>query len=129
LNNGGLAGRSPCDGQKFSACDFGKKGEVAIDNIFIVEENTTSNLRVFTHLMHASLPHLQSAIRVSLEKGQLCRVYQESLNACWPNLADDLRAEKIAQFAAQNRWSVAVRNLGGLGLVAEFQKSGHLVSA
>jgi len=73
--------------------------------------------------MYSTLPHLQSAIRSSLQKGALCRVYQDSLDACWPNLSREAQAEKVAQFAAQNRWSVNCRVLGGLGIVAEFVKA------
>jgi len=73
--------------------------------------------------MYNTLPHLQSAIRASLQKGELCRVYKESLNACWPNIPVELRAEKVAQFAAQNHWVVGFRDLGHLGVVAEFRKA------
>jgi hypothetical protein len=76
--------------------------------------------------MYSSLAHLQTAIRISLEKGPVSRIYNESLIACWPHVSDDVRTERIAQFAAQNHWSVALRNLGALGLVAEFQKLNSL---
>ena len=76
-----------------------------------------------TNSMYTTIPHLQSAIRVSLQKGQLCRVYQESLNACWPHLSDDAQADKVARFALQHHWVVSFRQLGSLGLVAEFQKT------
>ncbi len=72
--------------------------------------------------MHTTLPHLQSAIRLSLQKGELCRVYRETLDACWPNLTEDAQCDIIARFAAQNRWTVTCREIGRLGLVAEFQK-------
>jgi len=76
-----------------------------------------------TNHMYTTIPHLQSAVRLSLQKGQLCRVYKESLNACWPRLSDDEQAERIAHFAAQNHWEVNFRLLGPLGLVAEFEKA------
>jgi len=76
-----------------------------------------------TNYMYTTLPHLQSAIRLSLQKGQLCRVYKESLDACWPHLSDDDQAERIARFAAQHHWVVSFRQLGALGLVAEFEKA------
>jgi hypothetical protein len=72
--------------------------------------------------MHAAISHLQSAIRTSLQKGQLYRIYQDSLTACWPNLSDESRAARVAEFAAQNRWSVCLRNTAHLGLMAEFTK-------
>ena len=71
--------------------------------------------------MYSSIPHIQSAIRSSLQKGQLCRVYKESLDACWPRLQEEEQAERIAQFAAQHHWAVTFRRLGALGLVAEFR--------
>jgi hypothetical protein len=74
--------------------------------------------------MYTTLSHLQSAIRVALQKGQLCRVYLESLVACWPNISDEMRSEKVAQFAAQYHWSVTMRHLPSLGLVAEFHAAG-----
>ena len=74
--------------------------------------------------MYSTLPHLQTAIRSSLQKGALCRIYAESLDACWPHITADVRAEKIAHFAAQNRWSVTYRTLGSMGFVAEFAKAG-----
>ena len=73
--------------------------------------------------MYSTLPHLQTAIRQSLQKGQLCRVYKESLSACWPRLPEEVLSERVSQFAAQQHWAVAFRNLGALGLVAEFQKA------
>jgi hypothetical protein len=72
--------------------------------------------------MYTTIPHLQSKIRTALQHGQLCRIYAESLTACWPRLSGDLLMEKITQFAAQNHWQVTFRNLGNLGLVAEFEK-------
>jgi len=72
--------------------------------------------------MYTTIPHLQLKIRTTLQHGELCRVYAESLNACWPRLSGDFLFERIAQFAAQNHWQVALRNLGNLGMVAEFQK-------
>jgi hypothetical protein len=72
--------------------------------------------------MYKSLPQLQSAVRTALEKDPQCRIYRESLQACWPNVPDDERAEKIAEFASRNRWTVLVRTVTGLGCVAEFQK-------
>lgn len=72
--------------------------------------------------MYTTIPHLQSKIRATLQHGQLCRIYAESLNACWSRLSGDLPKEKIMQFAAQNHWQVTFRDLGNLGLVAEFQK-------
>jgi hypothetical protein len=73
--------------------------------------------------MYTTLPHLQAAIRAALQKGAVCRIYKESLNACWPNLPDDVQAERVAKFAAQNRWNVTCRMLGNLGRVAEFEKT------
>lgn len=73
--------------------------------------------------MYTTLPHLQSAIRTQLQKGAVCRVYHESLDACWPNLSDSVRMEKLTQFATQNHWHVTCRTLGNLGFVAEFEKS------
>jgi hypothetical protein len=74
--------------------------------------------------MYTTLPHLQTAIRSSLQKGVLCRIYAESLDACWPNMTPETRTEKITQFAAQNHWNVTYRSLGNLGTVAEFVKEG-----
>jgi hypothetical protein len=73
--------------------------------------------------MYTTLPHLQSAIRTALQKGAMCRVYKESLNACWPNLPENVQLEKLTQFAAQNHWNVTCRTLGNLGVVAEFEKA------
>lgn len=72
--------------------------------------------------MYTTVPHLQTAIRGSLQKGALCRVYAESLDACWPHMTPEVRSQRIAQFAAQNHWQVNYRTLGNLGLVAEFVK-------
>jgi hypothetical protein len=74
--------------------------------------------------MYSTIPHLQTAIRSSLQKGVLCRIYAESLDACWPNIAPEVRTQKVAVFAAQNHWNVNYRALGALGLVAEFAKEG-----
>ncbi|HSI15277.1 MAG TPA: hypothetical protein VK961_24730 [Chthoniobacter sp.] len=74
--------------------------------------------------MYSSLPHLQTAIRSSLQKGALCRIYPESLDACWAHIAPESRAQKVAQFAAQNHWDVNFRTLGAMGMVAEFVKAG-----
>jgi hypothetical protein len=74
--------------------------------------------------MYTALPHLHAAIRTALHKGALCRVYKESLDACWPNFTEDVRAERIEHFAAQNHWVVSFRHLGSLGGVAEFEKAG-----
>jgi hypothetical protein len=73
--------------------------------------------------MYSSLPHLQTAIRQSLQKGALCRIYPESLTACWPHVSPQERANRVERFAAQNHWQVAFRELGNLGLVAEFTKA------
>lgn len=73
-------------------------------------------------IMYLTLSHLQSAIRIALQKGQLCRIYQESLDACWPNHTPEAKAQKIEAFATQNRWVVTHREIGSLGIVAEFQK-------
>jgi hypothetical protein len=73
--------------------------------------------------MHSTLPHLQSAIRQALQKGPVCRVYPESLNACWPNLPDEEQLNRIERFAAQNHWRASIRILGNLGAVAEFSKA------
>ena len=73
--------------------------------------------------MYSTLPHLQTAIRSSLQKGALCRIYAESLDACWPHLTPEIREQKIAQFAAQNHWDVTYRTLGSMGMVAEFVKA------
>jgi hypothetical protein len=72
--------------------------------------------------MHATLSHLQSAIRTALQKGHVCRIYQDSLLACWPRLSEEVRTEKILQFAAQNHRSVNLRAVGNLGIIAEFEK-------
>ena len=72
--------------------------------------------------MYSTLPHLQSAIRQSLQKGTVCRIYPESLIACWPNVSAQERTSRIERFAAENHWQVAFRELGSLGLVAEFSK-------
>ncbi|MEP6667916.1 MAG: hypothetical protein ABJF10_02120 [Chthoniobacter sp.] len=72
--------------------------------------------------MYSTLPHLQAAIRTSLQKGALCRIYEDTLLACWPNLSADSRTLKIDYFAAQNHWSVNYRELGAMGVVAEFEK-------
>jgi hypothetical protein len=74
--------------------------------------------------MYTTVPHLQTAIRGTLQKGVLCRIYPESLDACWPNLTPEARTQKVAQFAAQNHWNVTYRTLGNLGVVAEFVKEG-----
>jgi hypothetical protein len=73
--------------------------------------------------MYRTILHLQSAIRTSLQKSPRRRIYRESLQACWPNIADQERAQKITEFAAQNNWQVTVGELGNLGLVAEFSKT------
>ena len=73
--------------------------------------------------MYSSIVHLRSAIRQTLEKGGICRIYQDTLEACWPHVPPDLRHDKIGQFAAQNHWAVTVRNLASMGLVAEFVKA------
>jgi len=73
--------------------------------------------------MYTTIPHLQTAIRSSLLKGQLCRVYKESLDACLPPLADRDQMERISEFATQHHWAVEVRTLGALGVVAEFRKA------
>ncbi len=72
--------------------------------------------------MHAAISHLQMAIRTSLQKGQLYRIYQDSLNACWPNLSEELRAARVAEFAAQNHWAVTLLKTTHLGLMAVFTK-------
>jgi hypothetical protein len=72
--------------------------------------------------MYSTIPHLRSAIQQALFKGELCRIYRESLRACWPNLADPDRRAAITQFAAQNRWEVSFREVTGLGELAEFRK-------
>ena len=71
--------------------------------------------------MHATVPHLRSAINQSLHKGALCRIYKDSLDACWPG-PESLRRLGVAQFAERNRWDVEFREIGALGLVAEFRK-------
>lgn len=73
--------------------------------------------------MYSSLAHLQTAIRSSLQKSTQCRIYAESLDACWPHITPDVREQKIAQFAAQNHWCVTYRTLGAMGFVAEFAKA------
>ena len=75
--------------------------------------------------MHAALSHLLTAIRTSLQKGELCRIYQDSLNACWPDLPDEIRETRIAEFAAQNHWAVTLRKNVHMGLLAEFTKIGE----
>jgi hypothetical protein len=73
--------------------------------------------------MYTTLSHLQTAVRQALQKGALCRVYAESLNACWPNLPGEEMIARIERFAAQNHWTVSFRQLGNLGSVAEFTKA------
>jgi hypothetical protein len=51
------------------------------------------------------------------------RIYRESLHACWPDLPENERAQKITEFATQNRWKVTVGDLGTLGVVAEFSRA------
>lgn len=72
--------------------------------------------------MYRTLSHLQSALRTSLERGDLRRIYQETQLACWPDLSDAQRAEKIVRFATENGWSVTFRDDESLGIVAEFSK-------
>ena len=72
---------------------------------------------------YTTLSQLESAIRLSLRKGQAFRVDKDSLDACWPGLNDDAQAEKIALFAVKNDWVVSFRRLGPLGTVAEFEKT------
>jgi hypothetical protein len=73
--------------------------------------------------MHTTLPHLQAAVRQALQKSTFCRIYPESLTACWPNLSTEERTARLERFAAQNHWTVAYRHLGNLGEVAEFTKA------
>ncbi|EDY21244.1 hypothetical protein CfE428DRAFT_1537 [Chthoniobacter flavus Ellin428] len=73
--------------------------------------------------MYTTLPHLQSAIRTQLQRSEVCRIYKESINACWPNLSDNAQLEKMTLFAERNHWSVSCRTLGNLGVVAEFAKA------
>jgi len=73
--------------------------------------------------MYTTLSHLQTAIRTQLQRSEICRIYKESLNACWPNMSDNAQLEKMTQFATQNHWSVNCRTLGNLGVVAEFMKT------
>ncbi|HEY3901961.1 MAG TPA: hypothetical protein VGM54_25325 [Chthoniobacter sp.] len=73
--------------------------------------------------MYRTILHLQSAIRTSLQKSPRRRIYRESLHACWPDLPEHERAQKIADFAAQNHWNVTVGDLGNLGVVAEFSRT------
>jgi hypothetical protein len=72
--------------------------------------------------MYRTNLHLQSAIRTSLEKSPRRRIYRESHHACWPDLAENERAQKINEFASQNHWKVTVGDLGNLGVVAEFSR-------
>ena len=72
--------------------------------------------------MYRTILHLQSAIRTSLQKSPHRRIYRESLHACWPGLPEDERVQRIVEFAAQNHWNVTVRDLGNLGIVAEFSR-------
>lgn len=72
--------------------------------------------------MYSAIPHLQTAIRQSLHKGALCRIYPESLEACWPGISPEERTARVERFAAQNHWQVAIREAGALGIVAEFSK-------
>jgi len=73
--------------------------------------------------MYTAIPHLQSAIRQSLQKGALCRIYPESLDACWPGISADERTARVERFAAQNHWHVTIRQIGSLGVAAEFSKA------
>lgn len=79
--------------------------------------------------MYATLPHLQTAIRTSLNKGGLCRVYEDTLSACWPHEQEERRFEKVSQFAQQNHWAVTFRRIGALGLAAEFHKADESAQA
>jgi len=100
--------------------------KILFDKKRFMQDKSYVFLRVLP--MYPTLPHLQSAVRTALEKGQFFRVYPESLNAIWPNIPDDVRAAKLAHFAAQHRWQVELRSLPGLGVVAEFQKAGKPVA-
>jgi len=73
--------------------------------------------------MYRTLSHLQSALRTSLERTDLRRIYQETLAACWPDLSDAQRAEKIVDFATENGWSVTFRDDESFGVVAEFSNA------
>jgi hypothetical protein len=50
------------------------------------------------------------------------RIYEDSLAACWPNRTPEARMLALEQFANQNHWTVRVRQLGGVGVAAEFEK-------
>jgi len=73
--------------------------------------------------MYSSLAHLSSAIRTSLNRAAVCRIYKDTLDACWPNLSDQAQADRVEKFAGQYHWTVSFRQIGSLGLVAEFQKA------
>ena len=70
-----------------------------------------------------SIPQLQATIRAALTNGELSRIYYDSLAACWPHVSPESRREAVTRFATQNGWLVKFRVVGGLGVVAEFQKS------
>lgn len=73
--------------------------------------------------MHTTVTHLQSAIRTALLKGELFRVYQDSINACWPTSSMEKQNALVDQFANQNHWIAEHRTLGHLGPVVEFRKA------
>jgi hypothetical protein len=79
--------------------------------------------------MYTAIPHLQAAIRQALQKGPLCRIYPDSLAACWPNLSAEERTLHVENFADQNHWQVVIREAGSLGTVAEFSKANEFQRA
>lgn len=68
-------------------------------------------------------PTLASMITATLQTRDVCRVYSDSLSICWPDARDwDTLASKITTFALQHRWGLEFRELGKMGVAAEFRK-------
>ncbi len=71
-------------------------------------------------------PTLAALIDTTLHTRPVCRVYAADLSACWPDAMDsDTLTEKIYHFAQENHWEVEFRELGKMGVAAEFRKRGR----
>jgi len=86
-----------------------------VDRLFVYRAHKT--------IMYTAIAHLQTAIRQALHKGAICRIYPESLDACWPGISAEERTARVERFAAQNHWQVTIREVGSLGVLAEFSKA------
>jgi hypothetical protein len=68
-------------------------------------------------------PALASLIEITLQTREVCRVYSDTLSACWPEARDsDTLTEKICSLAGEHRWEVEFREFGKTGVAAEFRK-------